>query len=55
MIKITLGFKKREKDPEIEKIAQAIDELKKAVMESCLGKFMFWIIDRLLIGGKYVR
>lgn len=46
-MKVTLGFKKREKDPEIEKISQAVDEFKKAIMESYLGKFMFWILDRL--------
>jgi len=54
-IKVTVGFKKREKDPEIEKINQAVDEFKKAIMESYLGKFMFWILDRLSQMINWVR
>jgi len=32
---------------EYEKLAQAIDDLKKEILETWLGRFMFWILDRL--------
>ena len=32
-----------------------VDEFKKALMESYLGKFMFWILDRLLQLINWVR
>lgn len=57
MIKITLGLKRREKPiPEVEKFAQAVEEFKKAVMmETLLGKFIFWILDRLSQMINWVR
>lgn len=32
---------------EHEKLARAVDDLKKEIIESWIGKFMFWILDRL--------
>ena len=32
---------------EHEKLARAVDDLKKEMLETRFGKFMFWILDRL--------
>lgn len=32
---------------EHEKLARAFDDLKKEMLESWIGRFMFWILDRL--------
>jgi len=32
---------------DFEKLGLAVEEFKKAVMESYLGKFIFWILDRM--------
>ena len=32
---------------DMEELAQAFDDLKKEILESWIGRFMFWILDRL--------
>jgi len=52
MIRITLGFKKREKPiPEFEQLGQALEELKKAIMESAM-QIPISIVKKLKAAGK---
>ena len=51
-MKITLIFKKREKPiPEFEQLGQALDELKKAIMESAT-EIPIAIVKKLKVAGK---
>ena len=38
-----------------EKLARAFDDLKKEILETWFGRFMFWILDRLSQMINWVR
>ena len=40
---------------EHEKLARAVDDLKKEILETWFGRFMFWILDRLSQMINWVR
>lgn len=43
---LSIGLKKRKKDPEIEAINQAVIEFKKAVIEE-MGKSLSWLVEKI--------